>query len=238
MFYNIHEKFDKSRTRRCLVQKEGKNILLFADSHGAAFSKTLLETGQKYNINIMQILGSVCPPIFNSSRDYNAIDRDFCPKNTAYLKNAIDSGEIQIDGVILMAKWHDHGFVDQDKPYHELDDTINFFTKKNIDVLILGDVPELNDNVTSENAKTKYVGYKNINERFLKANDRIEEYLKTKDNIKIYLPFRKLCNNAYCRTMDNEGGVLYFDKDHISYEGGNFLVGDIEEIFIKPLIKK
>lgn len=237
-FYNIYEQFDENRTKKCLIQKEGKNILLFGDSHSAAFSKILLETSKKYNINMMQILGSMCPPIFNSSRDYNSIDRSFCSKNTAYLRNAIDSGEIKIDGVILIAKWHDHGFTDQDKPYHELDDTINFFAEKNIDILILGDVPEFNNDLNFGNIKTKYVDHKNINEPFLKANDRIEEYLKTKNNIKYYLPFRKLCNNFYCRIMDNEGGILYNDKDHISYEGGNFLVGDIGKIFIKPLIRK
>ena len=52
-----------------------------------------------------------------------------------------------------------------------------------------------------------------------------------KDNFYIYEPAEKLCDNSFCFTMQDDQ-ILYWDKDHISNLGNEYIYGDFIE-FLK-----
>jgi peptidoglycan/LPS O-acetylase OafA/YrhL len=237
-FFEYEEKISEKRIGDCLkYDPKKKNILLFGDSHAAAFSKTFDDAAKNHDFNVMRALSSLCAPIFDLKNiNYKALRREFCPFNKSYLRQKIINKEIKIDVVFLAARWNFYGFYLKDR-FEDLQKTINFFKENNIKIFILAEVPIFLENIGSRNVKTKFVSSRIIDDYYLKINKKMEKFLAAQEEISYYFPFKDFCQNSICRVINEKNEILYIDYDHLSYHGANMIFKKIEPEFLRLINK-
>ncbi|WP_138479050.1 acyltransferase family protein [Dyadobacter bucti] len=117
---------------KCLkIDENGRNFVLFGDSHSAHLSQSLREDFAKMNIKLVQASASGCLPVLRKDKknrcteliDY--IYLDYLPKNAH-----------KIDGVIISANW-----ITCNSPkelVRDLHETIAYLEKLKIKVILIG----------------------------------------------------------------------------------------------------
>ena len=221
-------------------------VLLWGDSHAAAFKPGFQKFLNEINSNGAFVGGVGCPPIPGVLKVDSATGQP-CLKSNYAIHDYIQQDN-QIKTVILHARWAlsvdgsrfgvekgpDYNLQDTesgpgsnyDHVYRSLGRLINDLNNRNIRVVLMGPIPEMGHNVPRLSANNIQWG-KNREIRvtldeFLKRQASVFDLLNRLkgqySNVDVFLPHTSLCGNTYCEILENEN-LLYLDDDHLSTEG-------------------
>lgn len=212
----------------CLGSKAGKkNILLIGDSHAAHLYQSLQESLEKNNINITQATVAGCYPVSEPEGSQP------CQDLMGYMYNDfIKYNPNKIDGVIISCNWIEHISCKNDKDWELLKSTINYFTRKNIKIILIGQ---------SERYNVPYAFIKAKEEQF-NINIRQQYIFKQGYSVNLFL---KKNLEPYYVDIYNEGPIIpplspndvpyMFDESHFTKYGADLTV---QKIFANHLAKK
>lgn len=216
---------------RCLISEEksnGKNILLWGDSHGSAFVPALSQTALEHNVYIINNTG--CLPLAKITGIRN--DYGDCQATNKIVWEHIE--ESKYDLILLAGAYNN--YLNWEAIRHteqiELSSSEAFvaaiewqdqqFKQLGIDYLVIPQGPRFKNHVPNEFVRKKILGKDSIYETFPMA-----KYISQRrdfDNAKSQIPSIKLldvmtehCKQDKCASNDPETEkLLYKDRHHIS----------------------
>ncbi len=227
----IENKLDQSVEfiSRCVVGENKKNfdVLLIGDSHAWRYGNGLISWAKNKNYSMAVIASTACPSFIGGSQ--------FCDDLRSMINRIVVENK-SLKYVILANKWDDD--VSMGAEFAEkITQNIRFYRESGKQVIILGLVPIFTFDpakCVSENnsvfkrlaSNTKHQVCDRI-ERSIASpeNDFLESFfvkLSSDLDAKYFDPKKYLCDRDYCYSI-MDGEVLYTDKNHLDFEGSNFV---------------
>ena len=211
----------------------GKNdsdskIVVIGDSHGAMWAKVLREISDKMNTNISFYTSVGNSPFFNV-KDLNdqQATKSFTQKERSDyahdLKSKIDDSDSEL--VILACRWE----TINKKDWQYFEDLLQYLESKDKKVLILNQPPLIDSFIDKNsvqyfsflgfapNNKVQYLKISN-NQKVLDKNQSLERLKKKYENVNVFDVYKIFFKSDSIKII-NSKDVLYYDDDHLSYQG-------------------
>jgi peptidoglycan/LPS O-acetylase OafA/YrhL len=206
--------FDQSN---CLnISSSGRNILLMGDSHSADLYAALSSLLPEFNV--LQASSSGCPPTLDSR------GRPGCVDLVSFIfSDWIEHHASGLGAVILSARW-------EDSDLEPLRRTVSWFQGQSIPVVVLGRTPEYMVALPRIMAWQALLDEPKLPDLFLKGEPfRIDSTMKANPGLSGNLISLEdvLCNAGQACQTDIAGEPLYFDRDHFTLKGANFVINHI-----------
>ncbi len=249
---NIHfpkkqEKFKDAYKNEGIIESEHfgmPKMLLLGDSHGVMWAKLLSEISDEFKTSLSCYTSNGTSPFFNiRDLDLQVENNNFSKlQRKAYAKSIVENIEKWKPKIVVIACRWDVRYDEIDSNFYDL---LIFLEKKNIKVLLFTQPPLLpfKENINVD----QYLTYLDIqpkissnmvlignNALVFQKNELIQSLSKRFMNILVYDVFQNMTEGNNVKiTLDSN--VLYFDDDHLSYEGTYFHKENIVSI-IKPIL--
>jgi peptidoglycan/LPS O-acetylase OafA/YrhL len=207
-------------------------LLIWGDSHGAAFYAGLRMVAERYGADVAQFTASACPPLVGFDRP----ERPFCRSINDHVLRRV--AELRPDVVILESKW-DYSESDLRGGLERTVSAVRPLTRK---IVVMGPVamwrePGLSANILNYYFETGRVlpartWYRSDSEGPLRSEAILESEVATL-GIDYISARRILCNDAGClaRIGPNDSCLVNFDTDHLTVAGSTYLArNSIEQI--------
>ena len=212
--------------KKCLnISNTKDNILLLGDSHAAQYSLSIKNELKNSNINLMQATASGCSPVKRLNREIRCSEVMDFVYNTFIQQNAE-----HIDGIILAANWEVYSIDDNKKVLADIKNTLEFFEKLKIPVIVIGQIETFHISYSSIAAK-EYEYHITLSKKYLKMNSyRMNDLLRS--NLKdCYV------NVIYPKIppLNNQNVPYMFDRSHLTEIGAETRVS---KFFVDPLTIK
>lgn len=225
-------------------QSETPKIVVLGDSHGSAMSKILDELGNELHYTRSFFTMSGNNPLFSIPLKNNLPTRKSFTESQfrIYAQNLVNKLLLWKPKLLIIScKWDN-----MNNEYENLESLVNFSAQNNITVLFINQPPiiySMGDNNSAQ--YFSYLGYKpNKSEQFIpllntkpvdEANTKLAMFVHKHNNCRIVDINDNFQKNEQALIIKNKS-VLYFDDDHLSYEG-SLLVKDEISIAIKSILK-
>ncbi len=202
-----------------------KTIVIWGDSQAAAFVPGFRKHfGEDFNI--VQRTSGACPAV---GRDATPA----CSRVVSMVSNEIK--QLQPWAVVLSARW---GLKDYQESIHHFKDVIDQLRASGINrVVVLGPVPDWEKSLpkamifySRENGRFP-IRFNQLDDRKTYAMDKQISQWSQEVGVPYVSPVKALCNAEGCQTMATEGDVqsiLYFDDNHLTTLGSEYLVGQLK----------
>ncbi len=241
------EKFIDSYKKEGIVENEHFGIpkmMLFGDSHGVMWAKLLNEVSFDFKTSLSCYTSNGTTPFFNIRKIELQGESVYFSKlqRFEYAKSIISNIEKWKPKLIAIACRWDVSYDEIDSNFYDL---LLYLEKENIKVLLFTQPPVLpfKENINVD----QYLTYLKIqpitgsnmislsnNFLVIKKNELIKSLSTKFKNIIVYDVFQEMTEGGKVKvTLDNK--VLYFDDDHLSYDGTYIHKKNIVSI-IKPII--
>lgn len=211
---------------KCLKLSGTKdNILLLGDSHAAQYSLSLKNALKDSDINVMQATSSGCSPVKRLNGEIR------CSEVMDFVYNRfIQQNAGRIDGIVLAANWEVNSAAGNTTVLADIQNTIKFFEKLKIPVIVLGQIETFHISYSLIAAK-EYEYNIALSEKYLKMNSyRINDLLRSK------------LKNYYINIINPKIPALYqhkvpymFDYSHLTQIGAE---ARISKILVNPVTVK
>lgn len=220
-------------------------LVVIGDSHGSAMAKVLDEVGKEHNLNRSFFTMSGNNPLFPIPlTNQLPKSKDFTEQQfRAYAQNLIEKIKLWKPQLIIVScRWDT-----RTNDFGKVENLINLAKETNTKVLLINQPPVIQTMGDNNSAQYfSYLGYKpNNTEQFIPliSTQRVDEA-----NAKLAKLIQKHKNAAIVdinSSFQKEGKalvikdnlVLYFDDDHLSYEGSLVVKDKISET-VQNLLKK
>ena len=226
--------------------KDDPAIVVLGDSHGAMWAKVIDEIGYEFNLNRSFYTSVGNQPFFKvpiksnqkKTGGFTKLEREL------YTYSFIDNlMEWSPKVLIISCRWSSLN----DENINNMEELIKLTVNKEINVILINEPPII-DLIGNNNSAQflSYLDYKpNGENQYIKLND---PHVVDKANEKIMLLSLRYKNtfvfdiNSYLRVEDEaliiaNQDILYYDDDHLSYQGTNLFKDKLKEI-IKDLTDK
>lgn len=233
-------------------------ILLWGDSHAGHFAPAVMASAQARGWSLALRSGKACFPAIGPPDSLTAYRTRACIAANRRVLGEIDTliarGELRL--VALAARWSSYlpesahvsardrlaGWVigfdpAADDLTRRLEAVVRHLRSRGIAVLIIDQAPQfgLSPRICAVRARL-----------FARApsicaapealppgrRERLSEILTglaRRQGAAVLHPTRQMCGpNGFCRTMRNDGGLLFADSNHLSFDGVNMLAGGID----------
>lgn len=207
---------DKRFSNICLDHGNGPLVMIWGDSHAAAFYSGLQNLQKTRKFRIVQRTSSDCAPII----DY--VSRNVASCSTINAENMRFIKQMRPDHVILHANW--------DNYEGHLAATITEINEAGIrDVIVIGPVPKwhptllralMNNAIRSGEAPPRYITPYSLNN--LMTYDQSLRAIAEKTGARYVSAIQALCHSGGCLSRV-QSELTYFDSDHLSVVGATFL---------------
>lgn len=228
--YGLEETMTRTETTQChgsltkdycYLNKanDDSSILLIGDSHAGSMNNFVQVMSQSINVTALDASSGGCnfySTEFKTTQCENAKEK---------ISKVLANKNIE---TIMVAKRFDKM---QEKHVVELMDYIDNLSQRGFKVVLFNQLPKLNN---QDYLDTKYMDkymsgtmaerldMSKIDSRFQRYNHFIEQRTKGR-NIKVIDFTTLMCNESSCRILDENGYPLYYDDDHISAYGAEWL---------------
>ena len=223
----------------CSIGVEGSaaNVLLWGDSHARTLAATIEQLTDAADLGGIGLVRGGCPPLVGVDREDSPGE---CLEFGQSVKEYIDDNDVDV--VVLHARWpmyvegtrygledgivdltgSDNAAVVRDK----LGELIAYLKAKNIDVVLVGSVPEAGFDVANTLAIAAWRGdpdenlsiaRKAVDARQARAAQMLRD-LAQHYGVPLIEPTAALCDSDHCY-LEREGESLYADEDHLSPYG-------------------
>lgn len=229
-----HE-FTSFDQKECLPNTPGRpNYLVFGDSHAAALSYGLRSAFP--DANVLQISGVGCPPLI-------AMQRSFSPSCPALVDLALNQlpASRKISEVWLVARWN-LGRTGAAPGWNrdwlaELRQTIEFIRSRDIEVVLVGPMPEYQTELPRLIAQSQQRHDPNFTHSFLTPSSlELDQQMQAfaKENAVRYVSLAQaICHDGQCLETDANQIPLLFDSDHLD-DAGSVLVASLIKAQLGP----
>lgn len=219
-------------------------IVVFGDSHGAMWAKLIDEIADSIGVKRSFYTSVANIPVFNLEQI------DLQKRSPGFTKQ--EREKYAVDFVNNINKWKPKLVIISCRwtlfnGYHwsKLEDLLSFLSDKSIQILLLNQPPEVKLIGDKNSAQIlSYLGFKPgdgyqrlplINSSNVDASNRLLlNYEKKYSNVHLFDVNEKYKVDNYCNVIYNKE-ILYFDDDHLSYQGTKLLYKDIFTIIKKLL---
>ncbi|HKY94602.1 MAG TPA: SGNH hydrolase domain-containing protein, partial [Kiloniellales bacterium] len=223
----------------CSLGEEGKpvRVLLWGDSHARVLGGAVDRLADAVDFGGIGLVEGGCPPLVGVDRsDEPGVCLDFGERVIEYVN------ENDIDVVVLHARWpmyvegRRYGFEDGTVPlngkdgaalvHDKLGQLIEYLEVRDIDVVLIGSVPEAGFNVPDTLAlatlldrrqKTFSLDRQAVDARQRRTSIMLRD-LAGRYRVPLIDPIAALCDFESCY-LEKDGLSLYADEDHLSREG-------------------
>ncbi len=226
--------------------KDDPEILVLGDSHGAMWAKVIDEIGYEFNLNRSFYTSVGNQPFFKvpietkkkKTAGFTELERELYAYS--FIENLMEwSPKV----LIISCRWSSLN----DENMNNMEELIKLTINKEINVILINEPPII-DLIGNNNSAQylSYLGYKPDGEnQYIELSD---SHVVDKANEKIMLLSLRYKNtfvfdiNSYFRVEDEaliivNQDILYYDDDHLSYQGTSLLKDKLKEI-IKDLTNK
>lgn len=208
--------------------KSDSKIIVIGDSHGAMWAKVLREISNEINTEISFYTSVGNSPFFNIIElDNQQSTKSFTQKErTEYsynLKSKIDDSDSEL--VILVCRWETLN----KKDWQYFEDLLQYLESKHKKVLIFNQPPVI-DSFTDKNSVQylSFLGFSPNNKvQFLKIingkkvldkNQSLEKLKKRYKHLNVFDVYKIFSKKDSIKIINTQD-VLYYDDDHLSYQG-------------------
>ncbi len=205
------EFLDKSQ---CLTSAPDKrNVLLFGDSHAEMYGAALRKAHPE--INWLQATHFGCPPVRDGWSN---------PGCLAMVNMVLDEVAVRdrIDGIVLADRW-------RPDLMPKLEATIALLKSKNIQVTVIGPVPEYQGTFPVILARAIESGKPESVQAFLsphvQATDRSVRAVAERSGAIYYSVYETLCpTGRACNSVEPDGTPMVFDYGHLTLDGASHAI--------------
>jgi peptidoglycan/LPS O-acetylase OafA/YrhL len=245
---------DAAVSQLCIIgDQDPENIrfVLWGDSHAMSWEPIFSKVAQDRSFGGLIASWDGCPALLGVQRKYVGMKHD-CLLDRELLKTAIES-YASLDTVVISARWARYlegsRFGNEETPdvtkfefngqevnepiqamYLALQETITWLQDKQLNVVLIGPVPEVGINVPETLAKlvirNSSLDIRPSVSTFLERQNRVMDVLgnvEKSHKVSVIYPHEWLCSESLCEIL-KDGYPLYFDDDHLSTHGADFLV--------------
>lgn len=219
--------------------EDDPEIVVLGDSHGSMWAKVIDEIGFEVDLNRSFYTSVGNQPFFKTPLESNQKEEGGFTKleRELYAKSFIGNlTQWSPKVLVISCRWSSLN----DENLNNMEDLIKFTLNKEINVILINE-PPLIDLIGNNNSAQflSYLGYKpNGKNQYIDLND---PHVVDKANEKIMMLSMKYKNtfvfdiNSYLRTADkaliiSKQDILYYDDDHLSYQGTNLFKDKLKEI--------
>lgn len=223
----------KSQDRGCVLTAgdDSTRIALVGDSHAQSLETFFQLLGQENHYNIYDYASSACTPARPLDRvhEVSASHGELCEKARVLL----DSDTEITDVVFLVGRWENNFFMTYDNSkdanagkvvgYREkLLSEIRSLQDKGVNKIVLvNQIPKYKQNINKFLIPVVPQKYE-VDELFYKANDELASIAESTSVFVV--DFKSVfCVDNECSPLNAEGDVLYYDDDHLSIYGSQWL---------------
>jgi len=208
--------------------KGSAKMMLFGDSHGGMWARLIEDISKDLNLSLSVYTSSGTKPFFHLDEidSQTAINGFTENERIAYAKSVlslIDHSDLEV--VVISCRWETMSSLDWDR----FDDLLELLESRKIEVLVINQPPVL-DFMVNKNANQYFahLGFepkkgfnlvKMINpEPVLSANQKIVDVTNKYTNVSVVDVYETYSEDGKVRVTHLED-ILYFDDDHLTYEG-------------------
>lgn len=228
--------------------KSNPKIVVLGDSHGVMWAKIIDEISESLDIKTSFYTASGIVPFFNIKN----VDTQKTPQIGFTNTQRVDNVENFLQNLetwkpkalIIISKWNSRS----NKHLAQLAELVELCNKTQTQVLIFNQPPQIDIIGNRNSAKfLSYLGYqpkKNI--QYIRAesnvpdfNKNLKQYFKGTPNVNIFDCYSVFANN-FDKTKTaiiNKNDVLYYDDDHLNYQGTKFAEKHLKTALINLLNK-
>jgi peptidoglycan/LPS O-acetylase OafA/YrhL len=211
---------------------------VWADSHGIELTYALGELAGRHDKSVMQLTYSSCAPALG----FDVRDRPHCRDYNDRVAQFL-TGDKDITTIILIARYDNHRF-DVQKFSAGIRKSVDALLAAGKRVVLVYPVPKAEASIPRTLARYAASGADlsrvNIDEKeYLSLNSYAFSLLDsfTDPNVVHILPYKRLCHDDVCDVYAN-GTPLYYDEQHLSVSGAEYLAPLFEDLFQNPLVTK
>ena len=197
-------------TKTCLAQgRDGRNVLLFGDSHAAALWRGLHDS--MLNVTILQATVAACPPTLGNYK------RSLCSQFRRFIYEDY-LAQHHIDAVILTERWSN---VDD---LVSLQPAIDWFRQRAIPVIVVGPVPEYTvplPYLLALGIKRNDLALANRNRvpKFEQLDQELRAGLENQEGVHYASAWNAVCPRDVCTQYAAPGVPMLADVDHLTSQG-------------------
>ncbi|OYQ43959.1 acyltransferase family protein [Flavobacterium aurantiibacter] len=214
-------------------------IIVLGDSHGAMWGKTLHDIANELGVSISFYTAVGNPPFFKIGESQQKGNKGFsAEQRSAYANNFLQSLKLwKPDFLVISCRWDSM----DDEKWSDFYALLNYTKTIGIKVVILNQPPVID--IIGDRNSAQYLSYLKFkpkslgpgylplldSEAVLKANAtifRINEKYKNVVVVDIYRTYRK----SDSALVSNGRKILYYDDDHLSYDGTQLLKDEILKV--------
>lgn len=228
--FGLNEKMTVTETIRCDYDELGtcyisshgdSSVLLLGDSHAGHFSNFFHIIGDELQIKIIRLTSSGCS--FENTK--------FISRNCEEMKSKIEVLAKKVDKIVIVKRIENLYRNESDfKDYIAFIEGLNDYQKP---ILVLGQVPRNLNNrfidvyIKSKSSNTPELINTATDPSVAAANEALFESTKRLDNVEFIDFATSFCINGACRLFDESDKPLYFDDDHLTAYGSEWLANKV-----------
>ncbi|MBI4754070.1 MAG: acyltransferase, partial [Betaproteobacteria bacterium] len=219
------------------------DVVVWGDSHADHFFVGVAERLRRAGKNAELLYVSQCPPLRPGStlvRAKASLCHEFNRRTLNYLRAASN-----VEMVILAASWDDYGRAAGDAAGQgsagahleaDLGEVVRVLEEAGKRVVLLGRAPGAGFDVPRYFARAAMpVSFAPSRPPFARRaaivesmdpwKERLGQIARSARNARVFFPDEILCQRDPCRVRDDQGALLYRDRDHLSPAGSRFIAG-------------
>lgn len=222
---HFHGQDNRSYDDTCVIGDDvAPSVIVYGDSHGAEFSAALGEFAKSHHASVRQITASGCPPAAGFTFP---ADKQCEQYNTAIIERLKTISPATIVLATYSLAWH-REYPEQFWPSFER--TIMTLRAAGHRVIVLGPVPDMPEAAGIPAAVARWTAKGRDPDKFSFkfGAEEVSGVEARLDNIAtaqgaIFIPLSpELCSGKRCKPYE-DGAVLYFDNNHLSMSGAQFI---------------
>lgn len=206
----------------CFITSTGSSsILLLGDSHANHFSNLLKILGDRLQIRIIRAVSEGCA--FEQQK--------FSNQDCETLKSKIERLASKVDKIIIVKRIEN--IFQNEQVFNEYIDFIKRLTKYKKPIVVFAQVPRNNNlrfldvYIKSRSSKNPDLINRTTDPLVFAANKALSSELLLLQNVSLINFNKSFCDKSNCRLFDDDGFPIYFDDDHLSAYGAEWLAEDI-----------
>lgn len=222
-------------------------IVVMGDSHGAMWAKVIDEIADKEHMKATFYTANGVSPFINSSENDNPTSKYFFSKlqRISYANDFIQNLKRWKPKLIVIARrWN----IISDEEIKDMENLVLLTQELSIKILILNQPPQIKTMGDRNSAQfLTFLGYKsNRGDQYIKHGSEVEV-----TNLKLQNHFAKYANitffdvhshfiqknNPSNSLIIKDSDILYFDDDHLSYQGTLLMKNELDKIIIGLVTK-
>ena len=202
----------------CYISNEGaSSILLLGDSHAKQYSNFFKLFGTELDIKVIRSTSAGC------AFEKSTFSSQACEK----MKSKVEVLAQKVDKIVIVKRIEN--LFQYEKGFNDYIAFIQRMTKYQKPIVVLAQVPKnyntrfIDVYIKSKSSNTPELIDTKTDPLVAVANAALQNKISIMQNVEFISFHHTFCENSYCRHFDENNVPIYFDDDHISAYGSEWL---------------